>query len=373
MSMDLTERHKALPYFLAMMLTIVATGAAWFLQEALPASNLALIYMSAVIITSAYTSTGPALLSAFSCFLAFNFFFTEPRGTLLISAREEALTAAFLLMIALLVGPLAARRTRLLTDLAQERVEKERELLRSSLLSSVSHDFRTPLTAMIGATTTLMEMGDTLTKEQQRELLESVLSEAERLNNYTQNLLDMTRLGRGELRLERSWVSIEEIINVTMKRIRPLAESHQLEVSMAPSLPLLRVHPALIEQAIFNVLHNALKFSPSGTAVRLSCHESRTAADRVLVVEISDEGPGIEVAERENVFRMFHTAEKGDRRVAGSGLGLAICKGMIGAHGGSVEIADGATGTGCLVRISIPVAEQPGAPAGDTNPRRTAR
>lgn len=372
MNMDFTERHKALPYFIAMLLAVAATVAAWVLQEALPASNLALIYMAAVIITSAYTSTGPALLSAVSCFLAFNFFFTEPRGTLLISAREEALTAVFLLMIALLVGPLAARRTRLLTDLAQERMEKERELLRSSLLSSVSHDFRTPLTAMIGATTTLMEMGDTLTKEQKRELLESVLSEAERLNNYTQNLLDMTRLGRGELRLERSWVSIEEIINVVLKRIRPLAESHRLEVNMAPSLPLLRVHPALIEQAIFNVLHNALKFSPPGTAVRLSCRESGTAAGRALVLEISDEGPGIEEAERENVFRMFHTAEKGDRRVAGSGLGLAICKGMIGAHGGSVEIADAGTGQGCLVRITIPVADQHDETSGARRSRRTA-
>ena len=143
-----------------------------------------------------------------------------------------------------------------------------------------------------------------------------------------------------------------------MKRIRPLAEAHQLEVNMAPSLPLLRVHPALIEQAIFNVLHNALKFSPAGSVVRLSCRESRTELDRVLMLEISDEGPGIERAERDNVFRMFHTAEKGDRRVAGSGLGLAICKGMIGAHGGSVEIADVAVGTGCLVRICIPVADQ---------------
>ncbi|MDP1930563.1 MAG: DUF4118 domain-containing protein [Gammaproteobacteria bacterium] len=356
--MNANAIQKLRPYAFALSLTLVATLIDWFLQHALPASNLALIYMAAVIITSVYTATGPALLSAFSSFLVFNFFFTEPRGTFLISSREDALTAGFLVMIALLVGPLAARRTRLLTDLAQERMEKETELLRSSLLSSVSHDFRTPLTAMIGATTTLMEMGDTLSREQKRELLESVLSEAERLNNYTQNLLDMTRLGRGDLRLERSWVSIEEIINVTLKRIRPLAENHQLDVNMAPSLPLLRVHPALIEQAIFNVLHNSLKFSPAGSTVRLSCHESRTVPGRVLVVEISDEGPGIEVSERENVFRMFHTAEKGDRRVAGSGLGLAICKGMIGAHGGSVEIADAVHGTGCLVRISIPVADQ---------------
>ncbi|MES3007201.1 MAG: DUF4118 domain-containing protein [Pseudomonadota bacterium] len=487
----------------ALLLTLAATGIGWLLQGAMQAENLALIYMAAVIVTAVYTSTLPALLSAFSGFLAFNFFFTEPRGTFLIHEREDALTAAFFLLIALLVGPLAARlqskirilefrdasarielhllermsaaihpddimdalqsalselvrvvctvvrvgeanqlrweeaaqpdgltrsailaaiaqtdrfqpaavllrnpvllvktladgdrllavvlipltvtgqnersvesclpsvdillrqaglalaRTRLLTDLAQERMEKEQELLRSSLLSSVSHDFRTPLTAMIGATSTLMEMADSLTQEQQRELLESVLSEAQRLNNYTQNLLDMTRLGRGELRLERSWVSIDEIINVTLKRIRPLAEAHHLVVRMAAGLPLLRVHPALIEQAIFNVLHNALKFSPAGTTVSLSGHATEVDGRTLLVLEISDEGPGIVESEREKVFRMFHTAEQGDRRVAGSGLGLAICRGMIGAHGGSVSVLEGASGRGCLVRMSIPVA-----------------
>lgn len=492
------------PFVLALLLTAVATVIGWVLHGSMHAVNLVLIYMATVITTAVYTSTAPAVLSAFSGFLAFNFFFTVPRGTLLISEREEMLTAALFLLIALLVGPLAARlqikiktleirdrttrielqllermsaaitpaeimtalqgalqeltglqcaviktgdksesdgsideqkvlnatqrelidhaivlrddfvsaetllrtdsvlvkaladagtlfavvlipstravspgslqhsieillqqaglalsRTRLLTDLARERLEKEQELLRSSLLSSVSHDFRTPLTAMIGATTTLMEMGDKLTQEQQRELLESVLSEAERLNNYTQNLLDMTRLGRGGLKLDRSWVSIDEIINITLKRIRPLVESHQLLVAVASGLPLLRVHPALIEQAIFNVLHNALKFSPALSSVQLNCRAEQSGGEHRLVLEVLDEGQGIEESEREKVFRMFHTAEKGDRRVAGSGLGLAICKGMIGAHGGSVVIENRPQGHGCLVRMTIPVSAQP--------------
>ncbi len=498
-------RRFVRPCVIALLLTAIATLIGWALHGSMHPVNLVLIYMAAVITTAVYTSTAPAVLSAFSGFLAFNFFFTAPRGTLLISEREEMLTAALFLLIALLVGPLAARlqvkirtlevrdiaarielqllekmsaaitpmeimvalqaalrelvglqcvvvrtgkegkldwssdeqnvsdaaqrkaiegavakrdefvsaetllstefvlvkaladadtlfavvlvpttqkrdseshqhsidillqqaglalgRTRLLTDLARERLEKEQELLRSSLLSSVSHDFRTPLTAMIGATTTLMEMGDSLTQEQQKELLESVLSEAERLNNYTQNLLDMTRLGRGELKLERSWVSIEEIINITLKRIRPLVESHQLLVAMASGLPLLRVHSALIEQAIFNVLHNALKFSPAHSNVQLNCRAEKNEAGQMLVLEVLDEGQGIDESERDKVFKMFHTADKGDRRVAGSGLGLAICKGMIGAHGGSVVIENRPGGPGCLVRMTIPVSDQQG-------------
>ena len=488
----------------ALLMTAAATLVCAVLQRLVPAANLVLVYTAAVIITATSTRVLPALVSAFSGFLAFNFFFTEPRGSLLMTHREDVLTAALFLLIASLVGSLAGRlqgkvsslefrdsfariehrllesistamearevlmalqlatgeltgrpchavcsgkgmapewasvpedfpaalrqdverallagrettllldaspepwsarlvsdaeggslaillasaqqamsgntqlqnneaidillrqaslglrRIQLLRDLARERIDKERELLRSSLLSSVSHDFRTPLTAMVGATTTLLEMRADLTQAQQDELLESVLSEASRLDNYTQNLLDMTRLGQGELTLDRSWVSIEEIINVVMKRVRPLATAHRLEVTLAPDVPLLRVHPALIEQAIFNVLHNALKFSPLGSLIQLRCSRLDTEPGRPLLIEVIDEGPGIPESERENVFRMFHSAERGDRRAAGTGLGLAICKGMIGAHGGSVRIGERTQGSGCVVQMILPLQE----------------
>ncbi len=481
----------------ALAMTAFATLLCLLLQAWLPAANLALVYTAAVLLTAIFTRVGPALLCAFGSVLAFNFFFTEPRGTLLMTHREDVLTAALLLFVAVVVGSLAGRlqtkirslqfrdsvariehrllervslalesrevlaalqdavtalngsacqalhagkgrqpewgqaqrqppaalresaehwvsghagsapppaglrgvsdgegmrvavltldapplsmeaqaqndeaidillrqaslglrRIQLLGDLARERIDKERELLRSSLLSSVSHDFRTPLTAMVGATTTLLEMRSELSSAQQDELLESVLAEATRLDNYTQNLLDMTRLGQGELRLDRSWVSIEEILNVVMKRVRPLVSGQSLEVSLAPGMPLLRVHPALIEQAIFNVLHNALKFSPPGGRIQLRCARQSAQPDAGLLIEIIDEGPGIPESEREAVFRMFHSAERGDRRAAGSGLGLAICRGMIGAHGGQVRIGAPAEGSGCVVQILLPLGE----------------
>lgn len=484
----------------ALLMTALATGLCLLLQQLVPAANLVLVYTAAVIVTATSTQVLPALVSAFSGFLAFNFFFTEPRGSLLMTHREDILTAALFLLIASLVGSLAGRlqgkvsslefrdsfariehrllehisaavearsillalqaavgeltgmrchalhcgkgmtpewgdppgeitpacrqalehalstgtaapaatpscrarlvsdaeggsvaivlqggqqesalearlqndeavdillrqaslglrRIQLLGDLARERIDKERELLRSSLLSSVSHDFRTPLTAMVGATTTLLEMRADLTPSQQDELLESVLAEATRLDNYTQNLLDMTRLGQGELTLDRSWVSIEEIVNVVMKRVRPLATAHRLEVTVAPDVPLLRVHPALIEQAVFNVLHNALKFAPLGSLIQLRCRRLEDSRARPLLIEVVDEGPGIPESEWENVFRLFHSAERGDRRAAGSGLGLAICRGMIGAHGGSVRICERAEGSGCVVQMLLPLQE----------------
>lgn len=243
------------------------------------------------------------------------------------------------------------RRMRLAADLEAERIQKEQEVMRSALLASVSHDFRTPLTAMIGATSTLLDLDGTLTQSQKVELLNSVLTESRRLDSYTQKLLDMTRLGRGELSLNRTTIAIEEILNIVVKRIQQHGCVIPLKINMARKLPLLHVHPALIEQAIYNVLENAIKFSPEDGVIHIDC---LSEGDK-LVIEIEDQGPGIPVQERQKVFEMFHSADRGDHRVAGTGLGLAICKGMIGAHGGSVIALDARQGSGCRIRLALPV------------------
>ncbi len=247
-------------------------------------------------------------------------------------------------------------RTRLGAELEREKIAKENELLRSALLSSVSHDFRTPLTSMIGATSTVLELGPQLSPQHIKELLTTVLEEAERLNRYTQNLLDMTRLGFGQLRLELSWVTIEEILSATKKRLKPLLTHNDVVLDIANDLPLLHVQSALLEQAIFNLVDNAIKFSPAGAPIEVRCYQQT----HHIIIDIVDHGPGIVPEEREKVFERFHTAEKGDRRRSGSGLGLTICRGMIAAHGGSVSIIDNPYRSyGCCVHIALPLAQQP--------------
>lgn len=254
---------------------------------------------------------------------------------------------------------ISLERTRLAADLEKEKIAKENELLRSALLSSVSHDFRTPLTTMIGATSTVIEFGDHLSKAETTELLKTVLEEAQRLNRYTQNLLDMTKLGFGHLQLECDWVSVEEIISVVKKRLKPLLIQNDLKHDISPNLPPLYVHAAFLEQAIFNVIDNAIKFSPKGASIDVDCFKEQ---DKIIIT-ICDHGAGIPEEEREKVFERFHTAEKGDRRRSGSGLGLTICQGMIMAHGGKVSIhanpqrlAD-KKNPGCCVRIELPITE----------------
>jgi two-component system sensor histidine kinase KdpD len=250
---------------------------------------------------------------------------------------------------------LAMARTRLSTSLEQAKVAEETERLRSALLSSVSHDLRTPLASMIGAATSLHSLDAALSADDRRELLESVISEGERLNRYIQNLLDMTRLGHGTLKLERDWIGIDDILNSALRRTRELLHDCRLLRSIESGLPLLYVHPALIEQALVNVIENAAKFSPKGGEVRVTA----THDDGELLISVSDEGPGIPPDQREKVFNMFFTGGEGDRGKYGSGLGLAICNGMIGAHGGRIEALPGPGGRGTTISIHLPLIEPP--------------
>jgi two-component system sensor histidine kinase KdpD len=249
---------------------------------------------------------------------------------------------------------LALGRTQLVADLQRERLEKEQELLRSALLSSVSHDLRTPLAAMIGATTSLLDLDESLDREQKRELLESVLQESQRLNRYIQNLLDMTRLGRGDFELDRDWAAFEDMLSVVLKRIRPLLRQHTIQTEVATDLPLLYVNTALIEQVLFNVLENAVKFSPDASPLTISVRSEKGC----VIIDIADCGPGIPADERERIFDMFYTVRRGDRHAAGTGLGLTITQGVISAHGGEVQVLDGPDGVGAVIRITLPVDEQ---------------
>ena len=165
---------------------------------------------------------------------------------------------------------LAMARTRLTDHLQQARLGEETERLRAALLSSVSHDLRTPLASMIGAASSLRALDRQLSVQDRDELLEAVLSEGERLDRYIQNLLDMTRLGHGSLKLERDWVGIDDILGAVLRRLRDALRGHRVIRVIEPDLPLLYVHPALIEQALVNLVENAAKFSPSDSEIRLT-------------------------------------------------------------------------------------------------------
>ncbi len=167
----------------------------------------------------------------------------------------------------------------------------------------------------------------------------------------------MTRLGHDGLTLARDWIGVDELIGSATARLGRYAPDVRFDIAVAPSLPLIDVHPALVEQALFNVLENAWKFSPPGAPVTVTAD----CVDGRVRIEVSDRGPGIPEAERSRIFDMFHSVEGGDRKRHGSGLGLAIVKAIIGAHMGTVEALPGPDGAGSTLRLTLPIP-----PAADT-------
>ena len=290
-----------------------------------------------------------------------------PLALLGVSPKEgQALSGQRRRLLMALSQPLAQAlaRAQLAQDLEAARLHGETEQLRSALLASVSHDLRTPLTTMRGSIDTLLALGEAIPLDDRRELLEGTRDEAERLDRYIQNLLDMTRLGHGALKLARDWVSPADIVGSALNRLRAVLAPLQVQVDVAPQLPLLHIHAALIEQALINVLENAARFSPPQGVLQLVAG----ANQQELWFAVSDEGPGIPEEDRAKIFDMFYTAARGDRGGQGTGLGLAICQGMVGAHGGRISVGEGIDGRGTCITLHLPLPEQP-QPEGEEPPR----
>ncbi len=246
------------------------------------------------------------------------------------------------------------QRISLSAELESSRVKAEMEQLRSALLSSVSHDLRSPLSAMMGSAESLLVLEQQLSATDRHELLQTILSESQRLDRYIQNLLDMTRLGHGQLKLERDWVSVNDILASARQRLKRFFPQQELLCQVSAELPPLFVHAALLEQALFNILENAARYSPADVAIRVT---AELRAGRCHI-EIEDEGPGIAPDLREKVFDMFYVVADGDSKRHNTGMGLAICRGMIGAHGGTVEAQAAKTGQGSCFVVELPLPAQ---------------
>jgi two-component system sensor histidine kinase KdpD len=246
----------------------------------------------------------------------------------------------------------AALRVRLVAELEAARVSGETERLRSALLSSVSHDLRSPLASMIGAADSLTHYGKDMGPDDRSSLLDTIRVEGERLDRYIQNLLDMTRLGQQGLTLARDWIGADELVGSAARRLQRYLPDTLVTTDVAADAGLIHVHPALIEQALFNVMENAAKFSPPGEAIHV---QVRRLDGGMLGIDVSDRGPGIPQDERRRIFDMFYSVERGDRGKQGTGLGLTIVQGIVGAHMGRVEALPGPDGVGTTIRVLLPL------------------
>jgi two-component system, OmpR family, sensor histidine kinase KdpD len=251
----------------------------------------------------------------------------------------------------------AIERTTLVTDIEAAKVATERERLRAALLSSLSHDLRTPLVSILGASSSLVSYGDVLDPVNRGDLAQTIQDEAERLNRFVQNLLDMTRLGAGALQPRADWADLHDIVRAAVQRAGRLAEFHTVRIDIAAEMPLVWVDAVLMEQVFFNLIDNACKYAPRGTTIKLWAHPTATH----IAIEVVDQGPGIPPEDWEKVFEMFYRVKQTDSQ-SGTGLGLAICRGIVEAHGGTIRIAAGMNGVGTAVVIRLPLSPAPTLP-----------
>lgn len=239
-------------------------------------------------------------------------------------------------------------------------VEAKAERLRSSLLSSVSHDLRTPLGVIKGATSTLLQEEQFLDAATRRDLVETANEEAERLDRLVRNLLDMTRLTAGSLRPKKEWHPLDAIIGVALNRLESRLSKREVKVLLMPELPPVLLDAVLVEQVFINLLENAVKHTPEGSPIGISAESKANSVE----VEVADRGPGVPAAERDRIFEKFYRF-KLDASDGGAGLGLAVCRGIVEAHGGRICVEDRIGGGACF-RFSLPVEGRPPAePAQD--------
>jgi len=246
---------------------------------------------------------------------------------------------------------LAIERVSLAQDVDRARLEAETERLRAALLTSISHDLRTPLASILGSATTLSAYGDGLDATARAELARTIAEEAERLNRFIGNLLDMTRLEAGAIVPQAELVDIGETVGSALERAGAILAGHRVEMELGADLPLVPLDPVLFEQVVFNVLDNAAKYTPAGSTIRIA---SRRDGDRVALT-ITDEGPGVPPSNIERIFDKFYRAQGTDRQRAGTGLGLAICRGFMEAMGGDIRATNRTDRSGAIFTLTLPL------------------
>jgi two-component system, OmpR family, sensor histidine kinase KdpD len=256
------------------------------------------------------------------------------------------------------LAALAIERIHLQSDLDRAKLQAESERLRSALLTSISHDLGTPLASIIGAASSLKSVGERYGGDERAALTTTILEEAERLNRFVGNLLDMTKLESGAIAPKQEMIDLGEIVGTALQRAGKVLANHRVKVDLAGDLPMLRLDFVLFEQVLFNLLDNAAKYAPAQSIIEIRGRRR----DGVVELHVLDEGGGIPPDQIERIFDKFHRVQESDRRRAGTGLGLAICRGFVTAMGGTIRARNRADRSGGDFVIELPITDLRGSP-----------
>ncbi|MFL6254949.1 MAG: DUF4118 domain-containing protein [Pyrinomonadaceae bacterium] len=381
-------RERAAGYVLAVLGVAAATLLLKSFGGQINPTTVALALLLVVLFVAALWGSRPALVASALGVLCFNFFFLPPVHTFTIDDPDDWVALAAFLITAVTAGQLSVRVKRRAEEAEAGRREIERlygelreaferashaealkqsERLKSALLDAVTHDLRTPLTAIKASATTLLDElragaagTEALGLEGRREMLEVIDEEADRLNRFVEGLVEMARIEAGELHLRRRSSPVGEIVAAALERAAPLVRGRTVEVTLAEGLPPAHVDARAVSEVVYTLVDNAAKYSPAGTPVRVSAEAD---AGGSLSLSVEDEGGGVPSQLRERVFdKFFRAMRDGDAAArgapTGTGMGLAIARGIVEAHGGRIRIEDGREGRGCRVVVTLPTGEE---------------
>ena len=317
--------------------------------------NVAMVYVLGVVVVALRQPRGAAITTAVLSVLAFDFLFVPPQGTFTVDDAQYLVTFAILLAIALVISHLTGDVRRRARAQAALELEAETERIRATLLASISHDLRTPLAVMGGASSTLAERGEKLAAEERAALAKSIFEQSRDMTEHVSKVLQMTRLEAGAITLDRDWASMAEIAGSVLRRLAERLATHRVMLEIPGDLPLVRVDAALVEQALANLMENAARHTPPGTVVRLRVQQGTGEA----VVSVENFGGDLPQADLERIFAKF---ERGAMESSGGmGLGLAICRSIVRLHGGRAW-AERIAGGGIAFRFTMPLEPAPAMP-----------
>ena len=357
-------------------------------QEQVNSTTVALTFLLLVLVVALFWGSRPALLASVLGMFCFNFFFLPPLYTLTVAHGENWVALIVFFTTALAVGQLSARAKQRAEEAESRKREveslyaqlqaafereseaeaiKRSEHLKSALLDAVTHDLRTPLTAIKASITTLIDeaRGQTaetqpveLDAESRFDMLEVIDQESDRLNRFISDLIDLARIEAGELRLRRRWGAVDEIIATALTRAKSLTTNHHVKIAVEKELPVVRVDANAVSEVVYTLIDNAAKYSPSGSSIVIY---ARRGPDGMVTMAVEDEGTGIDRDMRERVFdKFFRATRDGDvatHQPSGTGMGLAIAKGIVEAHEGKIWIESGRNGKGTRVVFTLPIGD----------------